>query len=37
MRPHVEKSVRYNAYDIGYNIVWYSFTRYMELNRELRK
>ena len=34
---HVEDSVRYNAFDIGYNIVWYSFTRYLEVNREVRK
>ena len=34
---HVEKSVRFNAFDIGYNIVWYSFTRYLEVNREVRK
>lgn len=33
----VDKHIRNNALSIGYNIVWYAFTRYLEQNRELRK
>jgi hypothetical protein len=33
----VQRDIRLNAYDIGYNLVWYSFTRYLEVTRDLRK